>query len=94
MAITRQGLSTYLVSQNKLIWLLHWQPENINNVRIVKAFKLVDGINFDMENKEYNLAEVLFDLNNSDNSNKFNPNNDKTLLLTNTNVPSPGIAVI
>lgn len=47
-----------------------------------------------MKNKEYDLAKVLFNSDNSDNSDKFNPNNDKALFLTNTSVPSPKIAVI
>ena len=55
---------------------------------------MVDGIDLDIKNKEYNLAEVLLDLDNLDDSDKSNPNNDKALFLTNISVPSPKTAVI
>lgn len=94
MAITGKGRTTYLVSQNKRIQLWHRQLEHIRKARVVRASKLVDGIDLDMKNKEYNLAEVLFDSDNSNNSEKFNPNNDKAFSLINTSVLSPKIVVI
>lgn len=66
----------------------------MSNARVVRAYKLVDNIDFHMKNKEYNPVEVLLDSDNSDNSDKFNFNNDKALLLTNTSVFSPKTAVI
>ena len=49
----------------------------------------MDSIDFNMKNKEYNPAEVLLDSDNSDDSDKFNPNNNETSLLTNTSIPTP-----
>ena len=66
MAITGGGRPTHLVSQNKRIHLWHRRLAHISNACIVRAFKLVDGINLDNNSKEYNLAEVLIDSDNSD----------------------------
>ena len=46
----------------------------------------MDGIDLNIVNKDYNLAEVLLNSDDSDNSNKFNLNNDKALFLTNTSI--------
>lgn len=94
MAIIEQDQLTHLVSQNKRIQL--WQPQlrHISNTRIVKVSKLVDGIDLNMKNKEYNPAKVLFNSDDSNDSNKFNPNNDKAPSLTDTSVSSPETAVI
>lgn len=54
--------------------------------------KLVDGIDFNIENKKYNPVKVLFDFGNSDNSNKFNFN--KAFSFNNTSVLNLKIAVI
>lgn len=94
MAIIEQDRLTHLVSQNKRIQL--WQPQlrHISNIRIVKVSKLVDGIDLDMKNKEYNPTKVLFNSDDSNNSDKFNPNNDKAPSFTDTSVSRPKTAVI
>ena len=66
MAITRRGRPTHLVSQNKHIRLWHRQLAYVSNARIVRVSKLVDGISLDQDDREYNLAEVFVD---SDDSN-------------------------
>lgn len=68
MAITRWRQPTHLVSQNKCIRLWHYQLAHVSNARVVKASRLVDGINFDI-GKEYNPTEVLVDSNDSDTPN-------------------------
>lgn len=55
---------------------------------------MVDNIDLKMKNKEYNPAELLLDSDNLDDSDKFNPNNDEALFLTDTSVLSPKIVVI
>lgn len=92
MAITGQGQPTHVVSQNHRIWLWHWQIAHISNTCIVGASKLVDGIDLDMENKQYNLVEILLNSDNSDNSNKFKL--DKAPPLNNIYILSPETAVI
>lgn len=66
MVITERGWPTHLVSQNKCIRLWHQQSAHISNARIVRAFKLVDDISLDQDDREYNLAEVFIDSNDSD----------------------------
>ncbi len=66
MAITGRGQPTRLVSLNKRIRLWHRQLAHISNARIVRASKLIDGISLDQNDREYNLAEVFIDLDNSD----------------------------
>lgn len=66
MAITGRDRPTQLMSRNERIWLWHWQLTHISNVGVVKASKLVDGINLENENKEYDPTEVLIDSDNSD----------------------------
>lgn len=94
MAITGWGRPTHFVSQNKRIRLWHQQLGYTINARVVRVFKLVDGIDLDMENKEYDSAEVLLNSDDLNNSDKFNSNNDKAPPLINTSVPSPKTAVI
>lgn len=94
IAIIGRGRPTHLVSQNKYIRLWHRQLGYISNVHIVRVSKLVDGIDLDMKNKEYDPAEVLLDSDDLDDFNEFNPNNNKAPPLTNTSVPSPKTAVI
>lgn len=54
--------------------------------------KLIDGIDFNIENKKYNPVKVLFDFGDSDNSSKFN--SSKAFSLNNTSVLNLKIAVI
>lgn len=73
MAITGGGRPTHLVSQNKRIHLWHRRLAHISNAYVVRASKLVDGINLDNNNKEYNPAEVLIDSDDSDMSKLSDP---------------------
>lgn len=68
MAMTRQGRPTHLVSQNKRIRLWHRRlvQVHISNARVVRASKLVDGINLNISDQEYDPAEVLVDSDDSD----------------------------
>lgn len=59
--MTKWGRPTHIVSQNKYICLWHRRLVHISNAYIVRAANLVDSINFEQEGKEYNLAEVLID---------------------------------
>ena len=79
MAITGRGQPTHLVSQNKRIRLYHCWLAYISNTRVVKASKLVDGIDLDNNNKEYNPAEVFIDLDNS-NISELSDSNEKPLI--------------
>lgn len=54
----------------------------------------MDSIDLDIKNKEYDSAEVLLDLDNSNDFDKFNSNNDEAPFLTNTSIPSLETAVI
>lgn len=60
MAITGRSWPTHFVGQNKYIHLWHRQLAHASNVRVVRASKLVEGIDLGPE-KEYNLAEVFVD---------------------------------
>ena len=67
MAIQGRGRPTHLVSQNKRIRLWHRRLAHISNGRVVRASKLVDGIQLGHDDdKEYNPAEVLIDSDDSD----------------------------
>ncbi len=66
MVITGKDWSTHLVSQNKRIRLWYRQLAHVNNARIVRASKLVDGISLDQDDREYNPAEVFIDSDDSD----------------------------
>lgn len=68
MAITGKDWSIGLVSQNKRICLWHQQLAHVSIARILKIAKLVDNINLEPNNKRYNSAEVLIDLNDSNTS--------------------------
>lgn len=68
IAIIGQRQSTHLVSQNKRICLGHRRLTYVSNTCIVKAAKLIDGINLEQEDKEYNLVEVFVDSDNFDKS--------------------------
>ena len=70
MAIQRRGQPTHHVSQNKRIRLWYRQLGNISNGRVVRASKLVDGIQLGHDDdKKYDLAEVFIDSDDSDASN-------------------------
>lgn len=55
---------------------------------------MVNGIDLDRKNKEYDPAEVLLNSNNSDDFEKFNFNNDEAPFFTNTSVCSPKTVII
>ncbi len=76
MAIRGKGRPTHLVSQNKRIRLWHRRLAHVNNARVVRAFKLVDGVDLGPDNKEYDPAEVFIDSDNSDNSEASANEND------------------
>ena len=67
MAITGRGRPTHLVSKNKRIRLWHQQLAHISNTRIVRASKLVEGIDLGPA-KEYDPREVFVDSEDSDDS--------------------------
>lgn len=66
MAITGRGRPTNLLSQNKRIRLWHRRLAQVSNARVVRAAKLVDGINLDIEDKGYDPVEVIIDSDDSD----------------------------
>lgn len=67
IVITRRGQPTYLMSQNKRIYLWHHRLAHVSNAQRVRAFKLVGDINLGLT-KKYNLAEVFVDSEDLDNS--------------------------
>lgn len=68
MAVIEQRGSTYLNSHNKRICLWYCQLAHVSNALVIKIFRLVDGIDLDIE-KKYKPIEILTDLNNLDASN-------------------------
>lgn len=66
MAMTGLGRPTHLVSQNRRIRLWHRRLAHINNARVVRASKLVDGIDLGPQDAEYDPADVLIDSDDSD----------------------------
>ena len=90
MAITGRGRPTHLVSLNKHIRLWHWRLAYASNARVVRASKLVDGIDLGPE-KKYNLAKVLIDSKESD-ANKIGDQPQSMTNLTQTHAdPSSAI---
>lgn len=71
IAITGRGCQIYLVSWNKGIRIWYQGLVNASNTWVVKAFKLIDGINFNTSKSEYNLTKVFIDLNQSDASDSY-----------------------
>ena len=67
MVITGRGQPTHLVSKNKRIRLWHQRLAYVSNVQVVKASKLVKGINLGPA-KEYDSTKVFVDSKDSDNS--------------------------
>lgn len=78
MAITGRGQPSHLVSQNERIRLWHRRLAHASNARVVRASKLVDGIDLDYSDKEYDPAEVLIDSDNPDVSDLSEANGDST----------------
>lgn len=66
IATTGRGWPIHLVSQNKWIRLCHWCLVYVSNARVVRAAKLIDGINFNIEDKGYDPVEVTIDSDDSD----------------------------
>lgn len=66
MAINGQGQPMHLMSQNKRIRLWHRRLAHISNACVVRAAKLVDGIIFEQEGREYDPAKVLIGSDDSD----------------------------
>lgn len=66
IAIKKQGWPTYFVSQNKYICICHQKLAPISNIQVVKILKLVDSIDLGLAGKEYNLAKVFIDSDNSE----------------------------
>lgn len=67
MAIYWQGQPTYFKSQTKHICLWYCWLVYISNAQFVRASKLINGINLRCDNnKKYNFAELLTDLDNLD----------------------------
>lgn len=67
MAIKGQGRPTHLVSKNKRIRLWHQRLAYVSNARVIRASKLVEGIDLGLA-KEYDPTEVFVDSEDSDNS--------------------------
>lgn len=59
MTMIGQGQPTHLISQNKHICFWHYCLIYISNTWVVRASRLTNGIDLDIENKEYNPIEVL-----------------------------------
>lgn len=76
MAITGQGRPTHLISQNKRICFWHFRLAYVSNARVVTASRLINSIDLDTKNKEYNLVKILIE---SDKSNVSNPSNSEEL---------------
>ena len=68
MAVKGRGRPTHLVSQNKRIRIWQQRLAHVSNARVVKASKLVDGIDLGPADREYDPAEVLIDSDNSETS--------------------------
>ena len=68
MAMTGRGRPTHLVSKNKRIQLWHRRLAHINNARVVRASRLVNGIALIFQDTEYDPADILIDSDNSDRS--------------------------
>lgn len=64
MRMRGKGRPTHLVSRNKRIRLWHRRLANVSNARVVRASKLVDGIDIGL--KEYDPAEVFIDSDDSE----------------------------
>lgn len=79
MAIRGTDQSTHLVSQNKCIRLWYWRLVYVSNVQIVRAFKLMDGIDLDFtNNREYKPSKVLVYSNDSEISSDENKSPNKS----------------
>lgn len=59
MTITVRGYPTHFVSQNKQICIWHCRLTHISNARVIRASKLVEGINLALTDKKYDPMEVL-----------------------------------
>lgn len=66
MAITGRRRRIHLVSQNKHISFWHQQLAHVSNACVVRASRLVDGVVFKQEGREYDPTEILIDSDNSD----------------------------
>lgn len=72
------------MSQYKQIYLWHQCLVYVKNTCIMRAAKLIDGINLNIEKKEYNPAKVIIGSNNSDMSNSNIDHNSHINNLLNT----------
>lgn len=68
MTVIGQERAIHLVSKNKCICVWHWRLAHISNKQVVRAFKLVDGINLRIH--KYDLSKVLIDLDDFDSNSK------------------------
>lgn len=64
---TKRGRSTHLVNKNKKVQIWHRRFRHTSNARVIRASKLVDGIN--IEDNEYNPTKVFIDSDTEDNDN-------------------------
>ena len=62
---TGKSRPIHLVSKNKKFGIWHRRLEHASNVRVIRATKLVDGI--EIEDKEYDPTEVFIDSDTKDN---------------------------
>lgn len=58
IVITGRGWPPYLISKNKRICLWHQQLANVSNAWVIRAFKLVEGIDLGPA-KKYHSIEVF-----------------------------------
>ena len=65
MAVIRQEQAIYLVSKNKRICVWNQRLVYIRNVQVVRASKLIGGINLRIH--KYRLSKVLIDADDSNN---------------------------
>lgn len=67
MAIKGRGRPTHLVNHNKRIRIWHRRLAHASNARVIRASNLTDRIDLnDTSSKEYNLAKVFIDSDDSD----------------------------
>lgn len=91
MAITGQGRPTYLVSKNRRIRIWHRQLAHVSNARVVRASKLVDGIELG-PTKEYDPTKVLVDSEELDDSEDDDSRTDPVSVPTSRKVTALGSA--
>lgn len=66
IAMTGQGRPIHLVSKNERICLWYRRLAYVSNAQILTASRLINSIDLDTKNKEYNPVEILIESDESD----------------------------